>query len=299
MREPTRAQMPPMTLAQTLATLQAQGLDRLEAQLLLLHVLGHAKHQRGWLLAHDTDLLTQVPAARLQTLALRRLNGEPMAYLTGHQAFFDLDLQVDARVLVPRPDTETLVDWALALLNPAASTLSTGNRVQHLLDLGTGSGAIALALKANLPSLQVHAIDLSADALAVAQANAQSLQLEVTFSQGAWFEGLGNTQCHFDCIVSNPPYIAALDPHLDALTHEPLQALSSGPDGLDDLRHIITHAPRFLKPGGHLLLEHGYDQAPAVRKLLALAGFSHVCSRRDLADIERCSGGQLLPTGAP
>lgn len=289
----------PPTLAQTLADLQAQGLDRLDAQLLLLHVLGQPTQQRGWLLAHDTDRLAQEPATRLKVLALRRLAGEPLAYLTGHKAFFGLDLQVDARVLDPRPDTETLVDWALELLTPAA-TAQTGRPTQpRVLDLGTGSGAIALALKASLPALQVHAVDLSTDALSVAQANAQRLQLDVTFSQGAWFQGLSNTEHTFDCIVSNPPYIAALDPHLAALTHEPLQALASGPDGLDDLRQIISHAPTFLKPGGHLLLEHGFDQAPAVRELLTLAGFAQVQSRRDLAGIERCSGGQFIPKGAP
>ena len=289
----------PPTLAQTLSDLQAQGLDRLDAQLLLLHVLGQPSHQRGWLLAHDTDPLAQEPAARLKVLALRRLAGEPLAYLTGHKAFFGLDLQVDARVLDPRPDTETLVDWALELLTPATTAQANRQTQASVLDLGTGSGAIALALKASLPALQVHAIDLSADALAVAQANAQRLRLEVTFGQGAWFQGLANTECPFDCIVSNPPYIAALNPHLNALTHEPLQALASGPDGLDDLRHIITHAPRFLKPGGHLLLEHGFDQAHAVHELLTRAGFTQVQSRRDLAGIERCSGGQLTLKDAP
>lgn len=287
------------TLAQTLADLQAQGLERLEAQLLLLHVLGQPTHQRGWLLAHDTDRLAYEPATRLKGLTMRRLAGEPLAYLTGHKAFFGLDLQVDARVLDPRPDTETLVDWALELLTPAPAAQADRPTQPSVLDLGTGSGAIALALKASLPALQVHAIDLSTDALSVAQTNAQRLQLDVTFSQGAWFQGLSNTERTFDCIVSNPPYIAALDPHLAALTHEPLQALASGPDGLDDLRQIISHAPPFLKPGGHLLLEHGFDQALAVRELLTLAGFSQVQSRCDLGGIERCSGGQYIPKGAP
>jgi release factor glutamine methyltransferase len=311
----------PLTLAQTQADLQTQGLDRLDAQLLLLHVLDQPTHHRGWLLTHDTDLLAQAPAARLAALVQRRLAGEPLAYLTGKKAFYGLDLQVDARVLVPRPDTETLVDWALEVLSPTATlpaggtpanppngirrdVTPTGQQAQvepqngvHVLDLGTGSGAIALALKASLPGLHIHAIDFSSDALAVAQSNARQLKLAISFSQGSWFEGLSNAECTFDCIVSNPPYIAALDPHLAALTHEPLQALTSGPDGLDDLRHIITHAPRFLKPGGHLLLEHGFDQAPAVRELLTLAGFTQVGSRRDLAGIERCSGGQFIPKG--
>ena len=273
----------PVNLAQTLAALQTAGLERLDAQLLLLHVLGHAPTQRGWLLAHDTDLLPPERAAVLATLVQRRLQGEPLAYLTGYKEFFGLVLQVDSRVLVPRPDTETLVVWALEVLHGQ----------QRVIDLGTGSGAIALALKASRPVLQVSAIDFSHDALAVAQANAERLQLDVSFSQGAWLAGLPDPSFRFDCIVSNPPYIAALDPHLAALTHEPLQALASGADGLDDLRQIIMQAPAHLKPGGWLLLEHGYDQAQIVRALLTAAGFAQVRSRCDLAGIERCSGGQF------
>jgi release factor glutamine methyltransferase len=198
-------------------------------------------------------------------------------------------LQVDARVLVPRPDTETLVDWALEVLalNARSAPMEYD---QSVLDLGTGSGAIALALKHTRPDLQVSAIDFSEDALAVATANAQRLRLEVRFSQGSWLTGV---QVKYDVIVSNPPYIAAQDAHLAALTHEPLQALASGADGLDDLRQIIGQAPRCLQPGAWLLLEHGYDQAPAVQGLLTEAGFSDVQSRCDLSGIERCSGGRL------
>jgi release factor glutamine methyltransferase len=279
------------TLSQTMLGLQTQGMDRLEAQLLLLHVLGRSASERGWLLAHDSDVLPPQQQTQLGELAKRRLQSEPLAYLTGHQAFFSLDLQVDARVLVPRPDTETLVTWALEVLRSEA----TNDTTQHALDLGTGSGAIALALKATLPALNMHAVDLSADALAVAKANADRLQLPVTFRQGAWFDALPDADMRFDCIVSNPPYIADQDPHLAALTHEPLQALASGVDGLHDIRHIITQAPAHLKPGGWLLLEHGYDQAAAVRELLTQAGFEKIQSRRDLAGIERCSGGQLAP----
>ena len=288
----------PQTLAHALAALQTDGLERLDAQLLLLHVLGQSPTQRGWLLAHDTDLLLPECAAVLATLAQRRLNGEPLAYITGHKEFFGLDLQVDARVLVPRPDTETLVHWALEVLATHASAM-TANAVanvreatQSVLDLGTGSGAIALALKASQPALHVHALDASLDALAVAQANAHRLQLDVTFSQSSWLAGLVDPSLTFDCIVSNPPYIAAHDQHLTALTHEPLQALASGADGLDDLRQIIAQAPAHLRPGGWLLLEHGYDQAQAVRDLLSASGFAQVRSCCDLAGIERCSGGQ-------
>jgi len=171
--------------------------------------------------------------------------------------------------------------------DPAAATPT-----QRVLDLGTGSGAIALALKASRPALDVWATDMSPAALAVAQANARRLQLEVTFSQGPWLAALPVGTPLFGGIVSNPPYIADQDPHLAALCHEPTQALTSGADGLDDIRQIISAAPVHLQPGGWLLLEHGYDQAEAVRALLMQSGFTQVQSRRDLAGIERCSGGQ-------
>ena len=273
-------------VAPTLAALQAQGLPRLDAQLLLLHALGQAPHNRAWLLAHDTDEVSEAAMNTVTTTAQRRLHGEPLAYITGHKEFYGLDLQVDKRVLDPRPDTETLVDWALEVLQPHST------HSPRVLDLGTGSGAIALALKATQPSLTVHATDFSVDALEVARANAQRLGLSVTFSQGAWFAALEPDTPQFHVIVSNPPYIAAQDEHLAALTHEPLQALASGTDGLDDLRHLIAHAPAHLLPGGWLLLEHGYDQAPAVRALLLDAGLNQVQSRRDLAGLDRCSGAR-------
>lgn len=278
-----------LTIATALTSLQSQGLARLDAQLLLLHLFGQPLQQRSWLLTHDQQALSQEQSDQLAGLLARRLAGEPLAYLTGHKEFYGLDLQVDARVLVPRPDTETLVDWALECLQNG----------QEVLDLGTGSGAIALALKATRASLQVSAIDASAEALTVARSNAQRLQLEVDFGQGSWFAGLRDAARRFDCIVANPPYIAAQDPHLAALCHEPLQALTSGADGLDDLRQIIAAAPGHLKPAGWLLLEHGYDQAPALRQLLAASGFAHVQSRRDLSGIERCSGGQFNPPPTP
>ena len=285
----------PSSIAQAIGWAQTQGLDRLDAQLLVLHAVGRADGERAWLLAHDTDPLPDAAHATLQATVRRRATGEPLAYITGHKAFYGLDLCVDARVLVPRPDTETLVDWALDLLATTATAASapTATKPQteptRVLDLGTGSGAIALALQHCRPDLDVLAIDYSADALAVAQANAQRLHLKVKFAQGSWFDGV---QGCFDLIVSNPPYIAAHDPHLAALTHEPLQALASGADGLDDIRTIIGQAGKHLLPGGWLLLEHGYDQAAAVRKLLADAGFADAQSRRDLAGIERCSGGR-------
>jgi len=280
MNDPART----ITIARMLPRLQAQGLDRLDAQLLLLHALNQATHARAWLLAHDTDTLDAATLQRLDDLVQRRKRGEPLAYITGHKEFFGLNLAVDARVLVPRPDTETLVEWTLEVLFSASSNSS-------VLDLGTGSGAIALALKATRPDLRLIAIDDSEDALTVARANAQRLQLEVQFQQGSWLECAAG---RYHAIVSNPPYIAAQDRHLDALTYEPLQALASGADGLDDIRQIITQAPAHLQPGGWLLLEHGYDQASAVRALLLAAGLKDVQSRRDLSGIERCSGARAL-----
>jgi release factor glutamine methyltransferase len=272
-----------ITLAHALATAQSQGLARLDAQMLLLHALGRAPHDRAWLVTHDTDALPCDAASRFDALIRRRVAGEPLAYLTGFKEFFGLSLQVDARVLDPRPDTETLVDWALEVLRHQNAVSPA------VLDLGTGSGAIALALQHARPDAHVTAMDASADALAVARANAHRLCLPVAFIQSSW---LTQVRGHFDLIVSNPPYIAADDPHLAALTHEPLQALASGPDGLDDLRQIMAQAPAHMHHGGWLLLEHGWDQAGAVRALLVQAGFTRVQSRQDLAGIARCSGGQ-------
>lgn len=273
-----------LTCAQALTAAQELGLERLDAQLLLLHVLGKPGTDRAWLLTHDTTLLPQETGQHFRELSLRRAAGEPLAYLIGSKEFFGLKLQVDRRVLVPRPDTETLVDWALQQL--AQADMPDSARV---LDLGTGSGAIALALKKSRPALDVTAVDASIDALAVADANAQEHQLAVHFIQGNWFE---NVSAPFHLIVSNPPYVADADPHLPALQHEPLQALTAGKDGLDDLREIIEQAPAYLQTQGWLLLEHGYDQARAVCTLFEQRGFAEVQSRADLAGIPRCSGGR-------
>jgi release factor glutamine methyltransferase len=245
-----------ITLAESLSRASAQGLDRLDAQLLLLHALGKTERERAWLLAHDTDALTLAQQQCFELLIQRRVAGEPLAYITGHKEFFGLDLQVDVRVLVPRPDTETLVDWTLELMRDfkPESDVDVAEAGGDVLDLGTGSGAVALAIQHARPDLGVHALDASPDALQVAQANAQRLQLPITFMHGSWLTGV---QGRYHAIVSNPPYIAELDPHLPALTHEPLQALVSGNDGLDDIRHIVAHAGRHLRPGGWLLLEHG------------------------------------------
>jgi release factor glutamine methyltransferase len=273
----------PTTLGSALAAAQALGLDRLDAQLLLLHTLGRPDSDRGWLLAHDGDGLPAGAADRFRALCLRRAAGEPLAYLVGSKAFYGLQLQVDGRVLVPRPDTETLVDWALEALSGPG--MPAGARV---LDLGTGSGAIALALKKTRPALDLGAVDASAGALAVARANADRLGLDVRFIEGSWLE---NVSGHFHLIASNPPYVAEGDSHLAALSHEPQNALIAGPDGLDDIRTIIAQAPAHLHAQGWLLLEHGYNQAAAVRGLLAARGFAGVQSRTDLAGVQRCSGG--------
>lgn len=293
-----------MTIRQALQAAQmnspghAAGLDRLDAQLLLLHALGKSESGRAWLMAHDDDVLDLPAVDTFQQLCERRAAGEPLAYIVGYKEFFGLRLRVDARVLVPRPDTETLVQWALDVLADPAMPPDL-----QVLDLGTGSGAIALAIASNMAhhlqiegsSLAVTAVDASADALAVARENAWQLQLEVQFAQSNWLDGVGKANKvsgHYHVIASNPPYIAADDPHLAALVHEPLQALAAGHDGLDDIRQILKQAPAHLYPGGWLLLEHGYDQAASVCKLLAARGFAQVQSRLDLAGIARCSGGQ-------
>ncbi|MBS0315854.1 MAG: peptide chain release factor N(5)-glutamine methyltransferase, partial [Proteobacteria bacterium] len=232
-----------------------RGVDRLDAQLLLLHALGRSAQDRAWLIAHDTDPLPTQVGERFDALLQRRLAGEPLAYIIGTKEFHGLGLAVDARVLVPRPDTETLVDWALELLNARATRESDGRRGSadappwRVLDLGTGSGAVALALKAARPALDVTATDASFDALAVAQANARRLGLALEFAHGSW---LAAAPGRYHLIASNPPYVAQNDEHLAALRHEPRSALVSGPDGLDDLRQIARQAPRHLHPGGWL-----------------------------------------------
>lgn len=273
-----------LDLRTALGQAQQAGLARIDAQMLLLHCLGRPKADRAWLISHDSDLLQASQRALFTALCARRLAGEPVAYLTGYKAFYGMDLQVDARVLDPRDDTETLVDWALQLYaQPQASP--------RVLDLGTGSGAIALAFQQQRPASTVWAVDASADALQVARANAQALALPVHFAHGHWFGAVAD-QPRFDLVLSNPPYVRSDDPHLAALRHEPLSALTSGPDGLDDLRSIIATAPAHLTDSGWLLLEHGWDQGEAVAALLHGRGFVEVQHRQDLAGITRCTGAR-------
>ncbi len=271
-----------LSVAQCLQQALSQGLARVDAQILLLFALARPLHDRAWLLAHDTELLNEAQQHRWDQALQRRLRGEPVAYITGHKDFFGLTLNVDARVLDPRPDTEILVEWALALL-PAG-------QAARVLDLGTGSGAVALALQHQRPAACVTAVDASSDALAVASANALRLNLPVKCVLSHWMDKVPGP---FELIVSNPPYVADGDPHLTALSHEPLSALTSGADGLDDIRQIIAQAPSRLAAGGWLLLEHGWDQAAPVQALLREAGFVQVQSRRDLGGHERCTGAVM------
>ena len=267
---------------------RALGVERLDAQLLLAHVLGRS---RTWLLTHEDASLDDTQDAAFQALATRRAAGEPFAYLVGEREFHGLTLAVDPAVLVPRPDTETLVDWALALLRGEWASAP----FPAVLDLGTGSGAIALAIKNGCPRARVWAGERSADALAVARANAGRLGLDVRFAQGDWWsalDGLPDVPV-FDLVVSNPPYIAAGDPHLAALAHEPLSALVAADDGLADIVRITSGARGRLRAGGWLLFEHGWEQAGAVGRILADAGFGDIRTQADIEGRPRCTGGRL------
>jgi release factor glutamine methyltransferase len=277
-----------MTSGTTISAALAQsGLVPLDAQVLLAHVLAK---DRAWLVAHADDPLAGVDAAAFAALVQRRLHGEPVAYLTGIREFWGLPLAISPAVLIPRPETETLVEAALARL-PA-------EREMRVLDLGTGSGAIALAIAHERPWARVLATDASADALAIARENARRLGIgNVQFAQADWYADLPAAwrDLRFDLIASNPPYVAAGDPHLDEgdLRFEPDVALASGSDGLAALRTIVAGARLWLAPGGAIVVEHGYDQADRVRELLATAGFVEIAAIRDLAGIPRVAAGRF------
>ncbi len=253
-----------------------------ESEMLLSHAL---QRERAWLFAHADDPIDAADAVRFHSLLVRRAAGEPIAYITGRREFWSLDLAVTPDVLIPRPETELLVELALRRISQSAQT--------DIADLGTGSGAVALAIAHERPRAAVLATDISVAALAVARANAQHLDLDnVQFMQSDWCAALDKRR--FDVIVSNPPYIAESDVHLSRgdLRFEPRAALASGSDGLDAIYAIVRDAPMFLKPGGWLLFEHGHDQGAAVRELLGKSGFVEVFTAPDLAGRERASGGR-------
>lgn len=260
---------------------------RVDAELLLAHALGTS---RSSLSLREAETPSARVAAVLDQLLIRRISGEPISYLLGTQGFWSLELAVTPEVLIPRADTETLVEWALERIHRTAPA--------RVLELGTGSGCIALAIACERPQAQVQATDQSEAALRVAQANAERVDLaeRVVFRHGDWFEALDPArEDAFDLIVSNPPYIAERDPHLDALRHEPLDALVSGADGLDDIRRIVADAPAWLARGtGVLMIEHGHDQGVQVRELFAATGsFEAIETRRDLGGRERVTAGRV------
>lgn len=266
----------------TLATvLKTAPLDPLENRILLCHALRLTRVQ---LITQSERQLSAAEAEALAALLARRLRGEPIAYIVGQREFYGLDLRVSPDVLIPRPDTELLVELALERLPQGGSAL----------DMGTGSGAIAVAIAHTRPDAQVTALDASPAALAIARENASTHQVRVRLLESDWYGALDADQA-FDLIVSNPPYIVAGDIHLSQgdLRFEPVDALTDHADGLSDLRTIIEGAPAHLKAGGWLLMEHGYDQAAAVRALLTGGGWREVQSWRDLASIERVSGARL------
>ena len=274
----------PWSIAQAMAQAQSEGIDRLDAQLMI----GALLHQpRGWLIAHDDLLLTRIQSEKLMQWVSRRLDGEPLAYLLGQKEFYGLMLKIGPSVLVPRPETELLVDWGLRLLQGPLAAISN----PRVIDLGTGSGAIALAIKHRFQAAMVTAVDSSAAALETARGNADSLRLDVDLVQGNWWSAVPGRR--FDLALSNPPYIANGDLHLAALRHEPQNALIAHRDGLADLEVIIHGARAHLNPGGWLLLEHGHDQANALRQRLTAEGFSQVQTLCDLAGLDRCTGGQM------
>jgi release factor glutamine methyltransferase len=281
--ETRRSSATAVTVGQLLAQARAAGVERLDAQLLIAHRLGRP---RTWVIAHDDAVLTQLDVDVARAWLSRRAAGEPLAYLLGWKEFHGRRLAVTPAVLIPRPDTEVLVDWAIELLAGPLRTVAA----PQVVDLGTGSGAIALALKAALPDTAVTATDISADALAVAQANATALGLAVTFRHGDWWEAVDAAR--YDIALANAPYVAIGDPHLGALGHEPALALESGADGLEAIRAIVAGAMSHLRDGGWLLLEHGDDQQPAIAALLERNGFERIGLLRDLAGQRRCTGAR-------
>lgn len=271
-------------LLQRATQIKPNAIERIDAEFLMAYVLAKP---RSWLYAFSDRNLSDEQAAAFESALVRRLAGEPVAYITGRRGFWSFDLHVTPDTLIPRPETELLVELALACLHPEQKST--------VLDLGTGSGAVALAIASERPQAQVIAVDYSEAALAIAMGNARQLKLANTqFFHGSWFAPV--TGKRFDTIVSNPPYIENSDPHLQQgdLRFEPSSALTPGPDGLADLRIITAQAPKHLHSGGWLLVEHGYDQGEAVRELFAHAQFKNISTEQDLEHRDRVTMGQLL-----
>jgi len=271
-----------VTVAGALAQARELGVERLDAQLIVAHSLGQT---RPWVIAHDDAAFDRATAQTVANLLKRRATGEPLAYLLGEREFHGLKLRVTPDVLVPRADTETLVEWALELLVELP--------MPRVIDLGTGSGAIALAVKHACPRADVHATDLSVAALEVARANGHALGLAVQWHAGAWWQAMPRGRFHI--ALSNPPYVAADDPHLAALIHEPAMALTPAGDcgdGLADIERIVdSSAPRLFR-GAWLLIEHGAEQGAAAQRAFERGGFSDVQTRPDLAGRPRVTGGR-------
>ncbi|MGX5833639.1 peptide chain release factor N(5)-glutamine methyltransferase [Aeromonas piscicola] len=275
--------------AHTMATLAGGESPRADADVLLCHLLGC---RRSYLMTWPERTLDAAQQARLQDWLSRRLNGEPIAHLIGEREFWSLPLKVSPATLIPRPDTEVLVEQALARLPPRPA--SPDQAPCALLDLGTGTGAIALALKSERPDADVWAVDRMPEAAALARANSAALGLPITVRDGSWFEPLSGAP-RFGMIVSNPPYIDGADPHLAEgdVRFEPRSALVADEQGLADIRLIVAGAPAHLLPGGWLQLEHGWQQGEAVRQLLLQHGYSQVETVRDYGDNERVTLGRL------
>lgn len=271
------------TIAAALAAARAK-LPASEARLLLGHVLGQTA---AWLATHDDEALDEDALRGFASLVARRAGGEPVAYLVGHREFFGRNFAVGPAVLIPRPETELLIELALARVGAGITAT--------ILDLGTGSGCIAITLALERPLARVSAVDSAVAALRLAERNAQALGAKLRLVEGDWFSGV--TGERFDLVVGNPPYIGDRDPHLTRgdLRHEPRQALASGADGLDAIRVIATNARSHLAPDGVLMLEHGFDQAAAVRGLLEQGGFSDIRVYPDLAGLPRVTVGHLQP----
>jgi release factor glutamine methyltransferase len=275
---------PGLTVAAAIDDARRLGVARLDAELMLARIVDRP---RTWLIAHDDASLLGPQAAQWRAWLERRADGEPLAYLLGEKEFSGLLLGVSADVLVPRPETELLVDWVDALCR-------RGHAVASVVDLGTGSGAIALAIKSAHPRCAVAATDVSAAALRVAHANALRHSLPIELIESSWWHGLAGRR--FDVVVSNPPYIAEDDQALGFLRHEPAAALTPGGNGLGALAGIVDGAMGHLHRDGWLVLEHGFDQGPAVRSMLQRAGFDLIETRRDLAGRERATGGRRAET---